>query len=310
MNAENAVRKLQFQDQGPFHLKISTENTEGRKSLKRKDKALIEDKMETEINILEEPDLEDPILIEGLPGIGNVGRIAAEYMIKHLDTKKFAELYSPHFMPIVLIDDDEVSLLKFEFYCWENENGRDLIFLIGDSQAGKEGSSGHFDVSEKVLDLAEKFGVNRIITLGGYSTGDLDDEMDGGPEVLGAVTHNKMIEEFEGFNINFEDTDSNIGMIVGGTGLLLGMAKKRGMDGLCLMGETAGFPILTDPKSAEGVVEIVSDLLDLDIPLDDIENKVEEMEDFLNKLEGLQKKSMEQMKGGDDGDEEKLRYIG
>jgi len=265
--------------------------------------------METELNIIEEPDLEDPVLIEGLPGIGNVGRIAAEYMIKHLDTKKFAELYSSHFMPIVLIDDDEVSLLKFEFYYWNNDDGKDLIFLIGDSQAGKEGSSGHFDVAEKVLDLAEKFNVSRIITLGGYSTGDIGEEMEEGPEVLGAVTHSEMIDEFEGSGINFEDTDSNIGMIVGGTGLLLGMAKKRGMEGLCLMGETAGFPILTDPKSAEGVVEIVSDILDIGIPLEDMEEKVEEMEDFLNKLEGLQKKSMKQMEGGDD-EEEKLRYIG
>ncbi len=266
--------------------------------------------MNTEINIIEEPELENPILIEGLPGIGNVGRIAAEYMIKHLDAKKFAELYSPHFMPIVLIDEDEVSLLKFEFYYWKNDKNRDVVFLIGDSQAGKEGSSGHFEVADKVIDLAERFNVNRILTLGGYSTGNLSDEMEDDPEVLGAVTHKEMVDEFSDYNINFKDTDSKIGMIVGGTGLLLGMAKKRGMDGLCLMGETAGFPILTDPKSAESVIKVVSDLLEMGVPLDDIENKVEEMEDFLEKLEGLQKKSMKQMKGMDDSDDEKLRYIG
>jgi len=303
-------KKPQLQDQVPFLQPTNTENTEERKSLKGKDKDLIGVNMDTEFKIIEEPDLDDPILIEGLPGIGNVGRIAAEYMIKHLDAKKFAELYSPHFMPIVLIDDDEVSLLKFEFYYWKNDNGNDVIFLIGDSQAGKEGSRGHFEVSESVLDLAKRFGVKRILTLGGYSTGDLGDEMEEGPEVLGAVTHKEMIDEFDEFNINFEDTGSNIGMIVGGTGLLLGMAKKRDMDGLCLMGETAGFPILTDPMSAESIVEIVSDIFNMDIPLDDMDEKVKEMEDFLEKLEGLQKKSMKQMDYGDDGDDEKLRYIG
>lgn len=265
--------------------------------------------METEINIIEEPDLEDPVLIEGLPGIGNVGRIGAEYMIKHLDAKKFAELYSPHFMPIVLIHDDEVELLKFEFYYLKNEDGRDLIFLIGDSQAGKEGSRGHFEVSSKVLDFAERLGVKRVLTLGGYSTGDLKEEMEEDPDVLGAVTHKELMDEFDGHGINFEDTDSNIGMIVGGTGLLLGMAKRRGMEGLCLMGETAGFPILTDPKSAEEVVKVVSKVLGLEIPLEDMEGKVDEMEEFLNKLESVQKKAMQEME--EEGQEdERLRYIG
>ncbi len=267
--------------------------------------------MDTEINIIEEPELESPVLVEGLPGIGNVGRIAAEYMIKHLDAKKFAELYSPHFMPVVLLHEDEVELLKFEFYYLKNDGGSDIVFLIGDSQAGKEGSQGHFDVSEKVLDFAERIGIERIITLGGYSTGDLKEEMDDNPEVLGAVTHKELADEFGEHGINFEDTDSNIGMIVGGTGLLLGMAKKRGMDGLCLMGETAGFPILTDPKSAESVVKVLSNVLDIEVSLDDIEGKVEEMEEFLKKLENVQKKAMQEMEEGEGGSEkEKLRYIG
>ncbi len=265
--------------------------------------------METEIRILEEPDLDNPVMVEGLPGIGNVGRIASEYLIKHLNAKKFAEIYSPHFMPVVLIHNDEVELLKFEFYYWKNENGRDVIFLTGDSQADKEGSRGHFEVSEKVLDLAEQFDVERIITLGGYSTGDIKEEIDGDPEVLGTVTDKNMIEELNEYNINFDDTDSRIGMIVGGTGLLLGLAKKRGIEGLCLMGETAGFPILTDPKSAEGIVKVVSDVLDVEISLDDIEEKVDEMEDFLDKLENVQKKAMREMDQSDSEDE-KLRYIG
>ncbi|MFP4115999.1 MAG: proteasome assembly chaperone family protein [Candidatus Aenigmatarchaeota archaeon] len=267
--------------------------------------------METELKIIEEPDLENPVLVEGLPGIGNVGRIAAEYLIKHLDAKKFAELYSPYFMPIVLIHDDEISLLKFKFYYWKNSDGNDIIFLIGDTQAGKDGSKGHFEIAKKVIDFAEEMGVERIITLGGYGTGDLEDEVEGEPDVLGAVTNSRLVDEYEEYNINFEDTDSKIGMIVGGTGLLLGMAKKRGMEGLSIMSETAGFPLLTDPKSAESVVRALSDILEIEVPLDDIEEKVGEMEDFLKKLENVQKKAMEEMKGaGGAAEEEKLRYIG
>lgn len=266
--------------------------------------------METHIKVEEEPDLENPILIEGLPGIGNVGRIAAEYLIEQLDTEKFAELYSPHFMPIVLIHEDEVNLLKCEFHYWKNENGNDLIFLIGDTQAGKDGNKGHFEVSERIIDFAEKLGVERVFTLGGFSTGEVEEEIEGRPEVLGAVTHERLIEEFLDTKINFEDTDSRIGMIVGGTGLLLGMAKKKGIEGLCLMGETAGFPILTDPKSAEEVVKVLKNVLGIEITLEEMDEKVEEMEEFLEKLEKVQKKAMKEMKGEEEKSEEKLRYIG
>lgn len=265
--------------------------------------------METKINFLEEVDIEDPILIEGLPGIGNVGRIAAEYLIKKLDAKKFAELYSPYFMPIVLIHEDEVGLLKCEFYHWKNENGNDLVFLTGDTQAGEGSTEGHFEVAEKVVNFAKEIGVERIYTLGGFSTGKVEKEVEGDTEVLGAVTDEEIIDEFSDVDVNFEDAGSKIGMIVGATGILLGLGKNEGMDGVCLMGETAGFPILTDPKAAEGVVKALSEILGVEIELEDMEKKVEEMEEFINKLEKVQKKAMKKSEESEGG-KEKLRYIG
>ncbi|MEM2539346.1 MAG: PAC2 family protein, partial [Candidatus Bathyarchaeia archaeon] len=51
----------------------------------------------------EEVELKNPILIEGLPGLGMVGKIAVKYLIKQLKARKFAELYSPHFAYYVLV---------------------------------------------------------------------------------------------------------------------------------------------------------------------------------------------------------------
>ena len=59
--------------------------------------------MQTQVKILDKVKLKDPVLIEGLPGIGNVGRIAAGYLVSELNMKKFAELYSPHFLPLVIL---------------------------------------------------------------------------------------------------------------------------------------------------------------------------------------------------------------
>jgi len=46
---------------------------------------------DVEVRILEKPKLRDTILIEGLPGIGLVGKLAADHMLDELKAKKFAE---------------------------------------------------------------------------------------------------------------------------------------------------------------------------------------------------------------------------
>lgn len=267
--------------------------------------------METKITFKEKPELKNPILIEGLPGIGNVGRISAGYLLKELGAKKFAEMHSPHFLPFVLLHEDVVNLLKSEFYYWKNEEGEnDLIFLVGDCQCGESTGKGHYEIAEKILDLAEEMGVEKVITLGGYGTGDIEKEVEK-PEVLGAVSDKKLMEEYEDLNVEFEETPSRVGMIVGATGLLIGLGKLRDMEGICLMGETAGFPILTDPKAAEEVIKVLREILNIEVDLEKLDERVEEMEKFLKKLENIQKKAVKQLqekkkyKG-----EEELRYIG
>ena len=60
----------------------------------------------TEIVHVEDIQLKDAILLEGLPGVGNVGKLAAMHLIEKLDAKKCVEIYSSNFPPQVLIDDD------------------------------------------------------------------------------------------------------------------------------------------------------------------------------------------------------------
>jgi hypothetical protein len=50
--------------------------------------------------------LNNPVLIEGLPGIGFVGKLAAEHMVQELGAKKVATLYSHHFPHQILINKD------------------------------------------------------------------------------------------------------------------------------------------------------------------------------------------------------------
>ncbi|HDJ96465.1 MAG TPA: proteasome assembly chaperone family protein [Candidatus Aenigmarchaeota archaeon] len=261
----------------------------------------------TKIVILKKPKLKNPIFIEGLPGIGNVGRIAAGYLAEELGAEKFAELYSSHFMPFVLLhQSSEVHMLKNEFFFWKakKRGQRDLIILIGDSQSVDP--VGHYEIVETVLDFIEKFGTKEIITLAGLNVGRVVEK----PRVVGAVTHEELIEKYSKFGIDFE-AGSRVGTIVGASGLFLGLGKVRGMKGICLLGETSGFPIVPDPKAAKTVLNVLLKILNVSIDTSKLERKVEEMKRFMKKIEKVQKKALQQlMETRKPVREEELKYIG
>lgn len=264
--------------------------------------------MATRIVELEKPKMKNPILIEGLPGVGNVGRIAAGYLAEELKTKKIAELYSSHFMPFVLLHQSSaVHMLKNEFYFFKakNKDQRDLIILIGDSQSVNP--EGHYEIVECVLDYVEKLGVKEIFTLAGLNIGETSKK----PKIIGAVSDNELIKKYEKYGIDFK-AGSKVGTIVGAAGLLLGLGRVRGMKAVCLLGETVGFPIIPDPKSAETLLEVLIKILNVQIDTSKLQKKVKEMEDFIKKVEDVQRKAISQLMKtpGRPGDKEKLSYIG
>ncbi|MEC7930174.1 MAG: PAC2 family protein, partial [Candidatus Thermoplasmatota archaeon] len=127
----------------------------------------------TEIVVSEEVQLENAILLEGLPGVGNVGKLAVAHLIEELGATKCTEIYSSHFPPQVLIEESgEVRLVNNELFYWRGKDGaRDLLFLVGEYQ-GME-ASGQYELTLKMLDLAKDMGVTTIYTLGGYGQGKL-----------------------------------------------------------------------------------------------------------------------------------------
>jgi len=262
--------------------------------------------MVTKIIELEKPKLKNPIFIEGLPGVGNVGRIAAGYLAEELKATKFAELLSSHFMPFILLHQNSTShVLKNEFYYWKakKKNQRDLIILIGDSQSTTQ--EGHYEIVETILEYIKKFGVREMFTLGGLSIGEHVKE----PKVVGAVSHPELVEKYAKYGIDF-NSSGKVGTIVGASGLLIGLGKYYGIKGVCLLGETAGLPIIPDHKSAEAVLKVLIKILNINIDTSKIERKVKEMEEFIKKLESVEEKAISQMLKIQKPKEERLTYIG
>lgn len=235
--------------------------------------------------------LVSPILIEGLPGIGQVGKLVAEHMIHMLGAEKIAEIHSIYFPPHVIIDKNGVTkLIKNELYLYHTEEC-DLVFLVGDYQSTS--NEGHYILADQYLDIATELGIKRIFTLGGFGVGHLVEE----PQVLGAVNRLDLRSEIEAAGVVFE-RDEPGGGIVGTAGLLLGLGALRGIDGICLMGETSGY--LVDPRSATSVLSVLSTLLKLPVDPTQLNNRAAEMERV---IEGL-------IEGERLQHDEELNYIG
>ena len=237
-----------------------------------------------ELKTLEKPELRNTIMIEGLPGIGLVGKLAVDHMLDELKAKKFAELYSPYLPPQVTIQDDgTIKLANNEFYYWRGKEN-DLILLMGDFQGITPDSQ--YQLSEKALEVGEEFNLSKIFTLGGLGTGNIVKN----PKVFGAATSSDMVDELKKYNVLFRGG----GAIFGAAGLLIGLGMQRNIPGACLMGETHGQII--DAKSAEAVLRVLTKILGVEIDMTELAEKARETEEQMSKMSKMlseQKKSVE-----------------
>ena len=229
----------------------------------------------------ERPKLRNPIFVEGLPGIGNVGKLAAEHLKDELKAVKFAEIYSKFFPPQVLVlEDGRVKLVNNEFhYVKRDGSDRDLIIMTGDYQGLTP--EGQYELSDFVLRELVQLGVRLVYTLGGYGMGRMVTK----PRVLGAATDVELVKEMEKLGVMFSRNEPGAG-IVGASGLMLGLGRLYDVQAVCLMGETSGY--FVDPKSAHAVLDILTKVLNVTINFEELENKAKQIDQITSKLRDIE----------------------
>jgi uncharacterized protein (TIGR00162 family) len=254
---------------------------------------------ETFIKELVKVQLNNPILIEGLPGLGLVGKIAIRYLVKQLKAERFAYLYSPHFPYFVLVSKKgSVRLLRGTFYSWKNRDGRnDLMFFTGDSQA--QTIEGQYEISDCILDFAKQYNVKSIATIGGYRM-----EVKDKPKVIAAATSPELLNKA----LQAKATISLMGSpIVGTAGLILGLARFKKIDAFCLLGETRGY--LPDPQAAKSVLEVLQAMLGIDVDLTGLDEEIAKAEKMVSRLEKIEEKRALQAEETRKEEDKKVTYI-
>ncbi len=192
-------------------------------------------------NVLSQPKLENPVIVEGLPGFGNIGKIAAQMLIEFTRADLFAELYSPSFPDYVTVGKNGVCVPpRYEFYS-ARLGKTDFIILTGEAQPSREDVVAHYALCDDILNFLEPFGCRFIATMAGVTT----------PKPAGEVYVAATSLELGAKAVEKGAIIYGGGRIVGAAGLLLGLAKNRSWEGVCLLGTTTG--LKADQEAAYAV---------------------------------------------------------
>jgi uncharacterized protein (TIGR00162 family) len=204
------------------------------------------------VQVYEKPKLDDPVLVEGLPGIGFVANISALHLIHELDAKLFAEITSSSFQDLAVTTEKggTRSPINQLYYHKSRDGGRDLIIWYGNTQALT--TFGQYELCGRVLDLAQELGCQYIITLGGFKT----EQTAKKPQIYCAATDPQTLKT--ALNLG---TKIMVGQIFGIAGITIGLAKLRNLKAFSLLVETTGnYP---DAEAARQAVTALTKFLNL-----------------------------------------------
>ncbi len=214
-----------------------------------------------------------PHLVCGFPGSGFVGKLAVDHLIEELKARRLVDIYSSSFSPQVLIGTDgTVDLMKNSIF-WVEGDGANLLLLTGDTQPQNPDSE--YALAGQILDFATSLGMKQVFTLAAYITGAFVEK----PRVFGTATDVETVAAFPQYNVSAMDSGSITGM----NGLVIGIAKMRGLKGMCLLGETSGYVV--DAKASKAVLETLLKVINVKVDMANLDKRANDTEMLIKTIE-------------------------
>jgi proteasome assembly chaperone (PAC2) family protein len=219
-------------------------------------------------------------LLASWPGIGDVSITAAKYIVDKLSAVEIGEIEPVNFFePVgVTVKQNVVESPRFpesKFYYWQYPKvSKGLLIFIGEEQPAFKG----YELVNCVLDVAQRFRVSRVYSCAAAVTRiHHSEEM----KVWGAATDPNLISELSKRNVILR---GNL-RIAGLNGLILGMAKERGMEGICLLGEVPSYATqIANPKSSLSVLGILTKMLGITLDLAELDHLAEQVDEEMDRI--------------------------
>ncbi|PGF18433.1 3-isopropylmalate dehydratase [Natrinema sp. CBA1119] len=210
-----------------------------------------------------EPELEEPTLVEGFPGVGLVGKIATDHLVEELEMRYYASVHCEGLPRIgVYRSGDRTARPPVRLYVSEEH---DLIALQSDAPIASQ-------AVESVADCLTGWIVEQGATPI-YLSG-LPAERDGEtrPSLYGIATGNGG-DRLEAANIPIPSED---GVITGPTGALINRAAQEDYGSLGLVVECS--PQFPDPEAASVLLEDgIAPVTGLEIDVTELVDRAEEI---------------------------------
>ncbi len=216
------------------------------------------------------PKLSNVVLIEGLPGIGNVGKIAVDFMIENLEAKKIVSIDSYYYPHTVFINEDNKVELPIITIYHKRVRKTDFLFLVGDVQPVNEPSC--YELCDQLLDFLHEHKCKGLVTTGGIGLHSIPKE----PQVFVTGTEDKYINSFKGCN---KEIYGVVGPVMGVTGVLVGLASKRSFPAVSLLVQTFGHPSYLGVKGAKELLKVLEKKFKMGVDIKKLSDEINEIED-------------------------------
>ncbi|UCH02369.1 MAG: PAC2 family protein [Candidatus Bathyarchaeota archaeon] len=226
--------------------------------------------LESVVKIYKKVRLETPILIEGLPGTGFVANICAISLVDALRAKKMGEIMSPYFTSLATTETNgKIRTVRNELYYWKAPHGsHDLAILYGNAQAIN--TYGQYELCSKIISYLQEIDCRFVITVGGIKK----DRVFSPPRLYITATDAETLNNLRKHGLNIIQ-----GHLYGATGLLLGLAKLRGLRGCCISVETQG--TRPDILAAKEVLKLLENIVGIKINHNKIEKAAKKLEPLI-----------------------------
>jgi uncharacterized protein len=233
------------------------------------------------VKFVKRPRLKNPYLLCAWPGMGEVAFKAATYLVDQLKAEEFAEIPPEDFFYLTgsIVQEGILNVPQFpysKFYCWRNKTGEnDLIIFISNAQPDLAKAD---DYCKRIIYIAKSFKVKTIISFAAM------------PQAIDHTQQSKVWFTATSKEINNILTKYNFellseGQISGMNGLFLGMAKREGFGGFCLLGEIPLYTIqIENPKASYAVLDALARILKIQIDFNNLIDQTRGMEGEINKL--------------------------
>jgi hypothetical protein len=227
------------------------------------------------------PKLDNPNMVAALPDMGNVAGIGVEFLVKKLRAELFAELYA-YWPPAVSYD---AGLIKYDQSSYKFHYSKKENLVIFSGEFNPSDPRRLYEVCYEVVEMAKKLKVATLFSIGAALRQPDPSE----PKIFGAATSTQLLNQLKKQKLRLLEGK---GQITGFNGLILGIAKEKNLDSICILGEIDN-PNVIQPKAAQMILASLLEILQIapfDMKeLDEEEKRKKFMEQQMNYMDGLRR---------------------